>query len=300
MTDPIRIGTRRSPLARAQTEAVVRRLRRASPSSTFEVVPVQSAGDLTTASAPDFTGVFEEMLESHRIDLAVHSAKDLPARTPPAFAILAYPPRADPRDCLIVRGGLRSGPLPARARVGSSSLRRRAQLLRWRPDLQVREIRGNVGTRMGLVRARAVDAVVIAVAGVVRLGRRDEIAQILPIDRFLPAPGQGALALEGRRGDRHLGRVAGPIDLPTVRAAVTAERELAAAVGGDCNLPLGALGRVRSGRLTLRAEALSLDGSITITAGGSDSVGQAARLGRRIGMALNHAGARELLTQAVR
>ncbi len=302
MSAPIRVGTRRSPLARAQTELVVRRLRRADPSATFEVVAVESAGDRDRSggSSPDFTGLFEEMLDRHRIDLAVHSAKDLPARTLPPFTIVAYPPRADAHDCLVARAGLNAMRLPPGARVGSSSLRRRAQLLRWRPDLRVQEVRGNVGTRIGLVRTRRVDAIVVAVAGIARLGRRSEISGILPSTRFLPAPGQGALALEARRGDGWVARIASRLDAPAVRAAVTAERELAAAVGGDCNLPLGALATVRSAGLVLRAEVLSPDGTITLAARGSDSLGRAASLGRRVGKALNDAGARELLAQVAR
>ncbi len=299
MSGPIRVGTRRSPLARAQTELVLRRLRRADPGATFELVAVESAGDRDRSggSSPDFTGIFEEMLERHRIDLAVHSAKDLPARTLPPFTIVAYPLRADARDCLVARPGLNAMRLPPRARVGSSSLRRRAQLLRWRPDLRVQEVRGNVDTRIGLVHARTVDAVLVAVAGIVRLGRRSEISGILPSTRFLPAPGQGALALEARRGDRRIARIAARLDAPAVRAAVTAERELAAAVGGDCNLPLGALAAVRPGGLVLRAEIVSRDGTITLAAHGKDALGRAANLGRRVGTALNDAGAQELLAQ---
>ncbi len=193
MTDPIRVGTRRSALARAQTELVVRRLRRADPNATFEVVAVDSAGDRDRSgrSAPDFTGKFEEMLDRGRIDLAVHSAKDLPARTGSPFAIVAYPPRADPRDCFVARKDLDPLRLPPRARIGSSSLRRRAQLLRWRPDLRVHEIRGNVDTRIALVRTGVIDAIVVAVAGMTRLGRRSEISGLLPSRRFLPAPDRG-------------------------------------------------------------------------------------------------------------
>lgn len=300
MSDPIRIGTRRSALARAQTEGVIARLRRAHPNATFEVVAVESAGDRSPGASPDFTGVLERLLSRRRIDIAVHSAKDLPARTAREFSIVAYPPRADPRDCLVARTGVDAMRLPPRSRIGSSSLRRRAQLLRWRPDLRVPEIRGNVDTRIGLVRTGAVDAVILAVAGVVRLARDSEISATLPSRAFLPAPGQGALALEARREDRRVGRLAARIDSPRVRAAVTAERELAGAIGGDCNLPLGALARVRSGALVLRAEALSPDGTIALAARGTASPDRAASLGRRVGRALAGAGARELLTRVDR
>jgi hydroxymethylbilane synthase len=302
VTTPIRVGTRRSALARAQTALVLGRLRHADPSATFELVALDSAGDRERSPAAplDFTGIFEEMLSRDRIDLAVHSAKDLPARTPSQFTIFAYPPRADVRDCLVARHVLRGGRLPLRARVGSSSLRRRAQLLRWRPDLEVVEVRGNVDTRIGLVRSRSVDAVALAVSGISRLGRQAEISYVLPAGRFLPAPGQGALALEGRREDRRVRRLAGTIDSPNARAAVTAERELAATLGGDCRLPLGALARVHERRLVLRAEVLSPDGTIGLAASGSDSLANAGHLGRQVGRSLRAAGARELLAQSPR
>lgn len=302
MTDPIRVGTRRSPLARVQTEYVVGRLRRADPNASIELVPVESAGDRDRSprSSPDFTGIFERLLDRERIDLAVHSAKDLPARTPPRFAVYAYPPRADPRDCLVLRKGVRGERLPLGARIGSSSLRRRAQLLRWRPDLCVEEIRGNVDTRIEMVRSGGFDAVALAVSGISRLGRHSEISYVLPLDRFLPAPGQGALAVEGRRGDRRIGRLASQLDSASTRATVTCEREVAATLGGDCNLPLGALATVRNGRLHLRAEALSDDGTIGLRASGSDVRAKAAGLGRRVGRSLAAVGAVQLLARSSR
>jgi len=302
MTERFRVGTRRSPLARVQTAWVLARLARAAPGVRFEPVAVDTSGDRdrSVGSSPDFTDTIDRALLRGEVDLAVHSAKDLPARTPSQFTIFAYPPRADVRDCLVARHVLRGGRLPLRARVGSSSLRRRAQLLRWRPDLEVVEVRGNVDTRIGLVRSQSVDAVALAVSGISRLGRQAEISYVLPVGRFLPAPGQGALALEGRREDRRVRRLAGTIDSPNARAAVTAERELAATLGGDCHLPLGALARVHERRLVLRAEVLSPDGTIGLAASGSDSLANAGHLGRQVGRSLRAAGARELLAQSPR
>ncbi len=190
VTERVRVGTRRSPLARAQTDAVVARLGRLAPSWKFEVVAVETSGDRdrSLGGSPDFTDAIDRALLRGEVDLAVHSAKDLPADLDRGLELVACPRRADARDCLILGRGDGATGLVRGARVGSSSLRRRAQLLRWRPDLTVVEIRGNVDSRIGLVRSDALDAAILAVAGVSRLGRASEISQVLPASAFLPAP----------------------------------------------------------------------------------------------------------------
>ncbi len=300
MSGAFRVGTRRSALARAQTEGVLARLGRRHPALRWEVVPLDTSGDRDRrpGRSPDFTDALDRALLDRTIDLAVHSAKDLPAELPPGLALLATPRRADPRDCLVGEAADPGRELPRGARIGSSSPRRRAQLLRWRPDLSVVELRGNVDTRLAKVRAGEVDAAVLAVAGLLRLGRPAEIGRILPASRFLPAPAQGALAIVGRAGDRRAAAAVRGIDHPATRAAVRAERAFAAAVGGDCLLPLGALATVRGPRLSIVGEVLAPDGRTSLRADRRGPVARSAALGAGIGAALRARGARALMTSA--
>jgi len=292
VTGRLRIGTRGSPLALAQTELVVRGLRRFAPRTTYEIVPISTRGDRIRRSAPalDFTDEIDRQLESGAIDLAVHSAKDLPARPQRAVHVAAYPRRADPRDCLVLRSAGAFASLPRGARIGSSSLRRRAQLLSERPDIEVVPLRGNVGTRLEQVRAGGLDGVMLAAAGLERLGWGDRITEYLPLSRWLPAPAQGTLAVEVRDRDREAHRAVVRLDHAPTRAAAEAERAVVRALGGDCDLPLGALARVRGPRLTLRAELFSVEGRLRIAADGSGDPGRAVRIGERVGSALRTIG----------
>jgi hydroxymethylbilane synthase len=297
---PVRVGSRRSPLARAQTETVLRRLRRAAPHRTFEPVYLDSSGDRdqSLGGSPDFTDAIDRALLAGEVDLAVHSAKDLPGSLDPRLSILATPPRVDPRDCLVVRKRNRDDALVRGARVGSSSLRRRAQLLRWRPDLDVVEIRGNVDTRIARVRNGELDAAILAVAGVHRLGRANEIAHILPGDEFVPAPAQGALAVVGRAEDRAMRRLGEGVSHAPTFSAVRAERAFAAELGGDCTVPLGCLARVRGRSLTLLGEVLTVDGRTRLRATRRGSLSDAPRLGAELGRTMLDRGAAELLGAA--
>ena len=292
MTDRCRVGTRRSPLARAQTALVLRALARAAPAARFEEVGVSTSGDRdrSPGGSPDFTDAIDRALLDGKIDLAVHSAKDLPARLDRRFRIVALLRRANPRDCLVARRLTPGSPLPRGARVGSSSPRRRAQLLRYRPDLEVVEIRGNVDTRIGLVRSGVVDAALLAVAGVVRLGRSTEIARVLPTSSFLPAPAQGALAVVARAGDAPLVDALRTLDHAATRAAVTAERSFAAALGSDCRLPLAALATVRGRTLTLTGELLDRDGRRSLRRTQRGPAAHPEQLGTALGRALRSAG----------
>jgi hydroxymethylbilane synthase len=275
---------------------VVRSLRRRTPGLETVVVTMKTHGDRSQrpGSSPDFTGALEEALREGAIDLAVHSAKDLMAADPPGLHIAAYPRRADPRDCFIAQEGL----LRSRAHIGSSSLRRRAQLLRWRPDLRIQDIRGNVDTRIRSVQDRTLDAVIVAKAGVDRLGRSAEISGILPTERFLPAPGQGALAVQVRARDRSTRALVRKVDHPPTRAAVQAERALARALAASCNVPLGALATVRGRRLSLRAEVLSCDGTRSVRASRTGRIDRPEELGRELARDLTRAGARSLIEEA--
>lgn len=302
MTVRFRVGTRRSRLAGIQTGLVLSQLARAAPEWRFEPVPIDTSGDRdrSVGGSPDFTDAIDRALLRGDVDLAVHSAKDLPVELDPRFDLLACPRRADPRDCLVVASPFRASSLPRGARVGSSSLRRRAQLLRWRADLRVTEIRGNVDTRIGLVRSLAVDAAVLAVAGVSRLGRTSDIDRILPSSRFLPAPAQGALAVVARVGDNRLTSAVRRIDHAATRSCITAERRFAAVLGGDCRVPLGALATYRKGRILLGGEVLTPDGRTSLRRHRSGPASNAEGIGTSLGKEMLDRGALDLLSPSRR
>lgn len=300
MTERFRIGTRRSPLARVQTSWVLARLARAAPGVRFESVPVDTSGDRDRAlgGSPDFTDTIDRALHRGEVDLAVHSAKDLPVELDRRFELVACPRRGDPRDCLVTGSPHRATRLPRGARVGSSSLRRRAQLLRWRSDLEVVEIRGNVDTRIGLVRRGAVDAVILAVAGISRLRRAAEIDRILPTATFLPAPAQGALAVVARAEDSTLRAIVRPIDHAATHACVRAERAFAAVLGGDCRVPLGALATLRERKISLAGEVLSPDGRVSLRGGRRGAANDAEGIASGLGKELLDRGALDLIASA--
>lgn len=291
MNDPLRVGTRGSPLARAQTGLVIAALQRRWPETRFETVPIVTQGDRRPAAEADldFTDRIDRELEEGGIDLAVHSAKDLPGRSTRSVRIAAYPPRADARDCVVLRAAGRLAALPPGSRLGSSSVRRRAQLLRWRSDLTIVPVRGNVGTRLELLRGGGLDGVVLAVAGLARLGLADRISEVLSVRRLLPAPGQGALAVAVRASNGRLARRIAAIDHLATRRAATAERAVLAALGGDCDVPLGAYATVRGDRLRLRAVLLAPDGTWGVARAVTGRPEAAARLGTALGAALARA-----------
>jgi hydroxymethylbilane synthase len=300
VTARFRVGTRRSRLALAQTELVLARLRRGAPEVRFEITPVDTSGDRdrSVGSSPDFTDTIDRALLGGEVDLAVHSAKDLPVELDRRFALLACPRRADPRDCLVAASPHGRSPLRQGARVGSSSLRRRALLLRWRPDLRVVEIRGNVDTRIDLVRQGSIDAAVLAVAGVTRLGRSAEITGILPSRTFLPAPAQGALAVVARNGDSALASIVRRIDHAATHACVTAERTFAATLGGDCQVPLGALATLRDRTLALVGEVLTPDGRRSLRIHRRGRSTRPATIGTRLGRSMLDLGALDILASS--
>ncbi len=245
------VGTRRSALARRQAEQVVELLRAASPGLECEVRALDTQGDRTQRSGvplPEiggkglFTAELERALRDGGIDIAVHSLKDLPTEDADGVVVGAVCAREDARDCLVARDGLRLDELPAGAVVGTSSLRRAAQLLALRPDLDVRSIRGNVDTRIRKVREGEYDAVALASAGIRRLGLESEVSDWL--DDVLPAPGQGALAVQCRAGDSRVLEFLRAIDDAEARATTTAERTFLRALGGGCAAPVAAHARV--------------------------------------------------------
>ena len=260
----LRIGTRRSPLALAQAGEVAERLARAGVES--EVVPMATSGDRGTLAAPSRAGVkglfvaeIVRALQVGEVDLAVHSAKDLPAADDEGVAVAAVPPRADPSDLLVTRHpNLREGAI-----VGTSSLRRRAQLLALRPELRLVEIRGNVDRRLRKLEDGEVDGVVLAAAGIARLGATPPSSEVLPI---VPAPGQGCLAVQARADDEATREAAAWLDDPDSRVAFEAERAVMARLGGGCALPLGALATVAEDTVRLVALVATPDGSRIVRA----------------------------------
>ena len=263
----LRIGTRRSVLALAQAE-VVRHLL-AEQGVTAELVPMSTSGDegVRPSDAPGgmkglFVDAILEALERDEIDIAVHSAKDLPADDEDGSVIAAVPQRADPSDVLI----LREPTLPAGAVIGTSSLRRRAQLLRAFPGVTVDDLRGNVDTRLRKVAEGEVDAAVLASAGIARLGVEPDHAAPLSYDVMVPAPGQGALAIQAREDDLETRTAVAAIDHAPSRSALEAERSLMWRLGGGCSLPLGAIADVEGSRVELLAVVVAPDGSRLVRA----------------------------------
>lgn len=263
----LRIGTRGSALALTQTGMVADDLSDATGVKT-ELVTITTDGDRSNeplsraGGAGLFTGALRDALVADRCDVVVHSLKDLPTAPHDQLVVAAIPAREDPRDALCARDGLTLDTLPAGARVGTGSPRRMAQLRAKRPDLEVVDIRGNVDTRLGRVAPGDLDAVVLAAAGLRRLGRTDVVTEYLDADRWPTAPGQGALAIEVRRGDEDL---VSRLDHAETRAAVEAEREVLALLEAGCSAPLGARAVVDAGLLLLSASVYSLDGMTVLT-----------------------------------
>lgn len=295
MTSPmaaVRIGTRGSALALWQAQHVRELLLRAWPGLTVGIEILKTQGDATLDTPlPQiggkgvFTAELEAALRSGAIDLAVHSLKDLPTDESKGLTIGAIPKRANPHDALVSRGSHTLESLPAHASVGTSSRRRAAQLLVARPDLRMLDIRGNVDTRLRKAMAAdgPYDAIVLALAGLDRLGRGDEISQQLPLETMLPAPGQGALAVQCRE-DAASHKLLAPLAHRGTTLAVTAERAFLAALGGGCAVPVAAYAEVRLRRLTLRGRVTAPDGSrqVDVSLEGVASAKGARALGQQL------------------
>ena len=300
----VRLGTRRSRLATTQSEGVAQLLR--DQGHQVEIVMITTEGDTNRAPLETMggTGVFaaaiRHALLAGEIDLAVHSLKDLPVLPEPGLVVAAIPPREDPRDAIVARDGLTLAELPQGAVVGTGSPRRAAQLNALGMGVQVRGIRGNVDTRMSLVTSGTVDAVVLARAGLARLGRLDAVTEVLDPLQMLPAPGQGALALEVREDATELRTVLAPLDDPDSRAAVTAERSLLGALEAGCSSPIGALAEVveeldGSLSISLRAFVGSKDGGIELRRSVTGPIETAPLLGNELAQLLLEDGAADVV-----
>jgi hydroxymethylbilane synthase len=296
----LRLGSRRSPMAIAQSRLVAQQIREATGRE-VEIVGVTTLGDVSKAQLTQIggTGVFvsalREALLNGEVDLAVHSLKDLPAKQPDDVALAAVPTRDDPRDVLVAMDGAKLADLPTGARVGTGSPRRAAQLLALRADLRCVPIRGNADTRMGKVGAGELDAVVLAQAGLARLGRLDAVTQVFEPDEMLPAPGQGALAVECRQADTELVQLLGTISDELSVAATTAERGLLEALAAGCSAPVAAYASAGQDGLDMRAAVFSIDGTTVLRAHGRGTPADARRLGGDLAAELLRAGAAELM-----
>lgn len=298
----LRYGTRGSALALAQSDLVRQALERQHPGLVVEREIIRTSGDRGAAAPLGPAGVkglfvkeIEEALLAGTIDLGVHSMKDLPAHLAPGLVLGPVPARAAANDVLIVRGARGLAELPAGARVGTASVRRRAQLLARRSDLEVVSLRGNVDTRLRKWRDGEVDAIILAAAGLARLGIVLPEASPLATDEFVPAVGQGALALECRAGDAETLALLAPLEDRATATAIGAERSFLVAVGGDCNTPLGAHATVVDGRVDLRALITDVDGRRAIEDVASGTAADAEAIGRRLAERLLAAGGAEVL-----
>ena len=314
----LRLGTRGSTLAMAQSGLVADAIR-AVTGRPVELVEVVTPGDRSQAPVNRlgvgvFVSALRDALLAGDIDLAVHSYKDLPTAPAEGLVLPAVPERADPRDALISAGGRTLAELPGGARIGTGALRRIAQILAYRPDLECVPIRGNVDTRVGKVTSGALDAVVVAAAGVDRLGRSAEITELLDPDVVLPAPAQGALAVECREADTALAAELAALDHPLTRAAVVAERALLRRLEAGCSAPVAAYATATDpatgpatgldpadqseGTVFLRGAAFAVDGTTSIRRSGTGTLADAESVGRRLAAELLDAGADSLLESA--
>lgn len=302
----LRIGTRGSMLAKWQAE-YVRKLILQKTGVDAEIVIIKTTGDkLQQAPFAQIggKGVFikelEEALLEETVDLAVHSVKDIPTDVPSRLCFPAVCRREDVRDCLVAANGGTLSSLRQGARVGTSSLRRQAQLRHLRPDLDVRELRGNVDTRLRKVESGEYEAVMLAKAGLDRLGLSGRITEVMQPETFLPAVGQGAIAVEARLKDEELGEALGVLDDPPTRQAIMAERALLATLEGGCQVPLGAWARAERGELVMDAVVCSPDGQQYVKQRGTAPPEKARELGQQVAQMLIDAGAGSILEEVSR
>lgn len=303
---PVRIGTRGSLLAKWQAEYVRKRIFEATGVEP-EIVIVKTTGDrLQQAPFSEIggKGVFvkelEEALLEERIDLAVHSVKDIPTDVPSRLCFPAVCRREDVRDCLVAGRGETLASLRPGARIGTGSLRRQSQLLRLRPDLDLRDLRGNVDTRLRKVESGEYAGVVLAKAGLDRLGLSGRISEVFSAAACMPAVGQGAIAVEARVKDAELGDAIGALDDHETRQSIVAERALLGTLEGGCQVPLGAWARFERGELVLDAVVCSPDGATCVRQRGQGPADQPRELGQHVARLLAEAGAAKILEEVYR
>jgi len=296
----IKIGSRASQLALCQAHWVRDQLQ--AKGQECEIIKIQTTGDKITdvplakvGGKGLFVKEIEEALLDETIDLAVHSMKDVPSELPEGLIIAAIPQREDSRDALVSHNGKKLDELPKGARVGTSSLRRQSQLLALRPDLKIVSLRGNLDTRLQKAKQGEFDAVVLAAAGLHRMGWKDDITEYLPIDRFLPAIGQGALGIEIRKFDPEIQEIILPLNHSDTSIAIKAERDLLARLEGGCQVPIGGHATLKDGKITLQGLVASLDGKRVIRETKTVAYLEARGLGVSVAEALLKKGAGAIL-----
>lgn len=298
----LRVGTRESALARLQTDIAIAALNAASPGTSFEIVPIKTAGDkilnkplAEIGGRGVFVKELEEALLEREVDLVVHSLKDLPTQMPEGLALAATLNRGDPRDVLICNSGTRFDQLPPGSRVATSSRRRSAQLLALRQDLTFVDIRGNIATRLRKHDEGQCDAMVLAAAGLLRLGEDARICHFFDTTICTPAPGQGALAIECRTDDSSIFNLLKSVNDASVASAITAERAFLNELGGGCSVPVGALAVVHESTVELSCCIASLDGTRVFRQMQAAPIEQAEELGRSLAEEMLALGASNIL-----
>lgn len=295
-TRVVRVGTRGSALALAQTALAIAALTAVDPTAIYEPTIIRTEGDRDTTTPLTvlggqgvFTVALQEALARGEVDMAVHSAKDLPPITPDGIILAALPERADPRDVFISRHGAGLAALPSGARVGTSSRRRAVQARAINPEIEIVELRGNLDTRLRKSTEPEYDGIIVAAAGLERMGWQERITQYLPVDHFVPSPGQGALGIECRVDDTETCALLARIDDRPTRIAVTAERALLAAAGAGCTMPLAAYAEAHDDVLRLWGMAADMDSAnarwIARTAPAADPLAAGWQLAEALGLA---------------
>ncbi|WP_339094872.1 hydroxymethylbilane synthase [Deinococcus sp. VB343] len=304
----VTVGTRGSTLALAQTRWVIARLKEEWPETEFRLQTISTKGDRNRESLEQlaqkgdkgfWVKEIEEALLAKKIDIAVHSLKDLPTEQPEGLEVSSIPKRVDARDVLIGREGMKKlSELPQGARVGTSSVRRKAFLRSYRPDLVVKDLRGNIDTRLAALGSGEYDAIILAAAGLIRTEQRHRIDEFVEPDILLPAPGQGALALETRSDDDLTIEVAYAIHDHATDDRITAEREFLAGLGAGCMAPVGAHAVIKGGLLTLEGWVGALDGTKVIRATSQGDAAECADIGAELAADMLAQGAAELIAAA--
>ncbi len=299
----LRLGTRASLLALCQANWVKNRVEEQNPSVTVNLVHIKTTGD--KIDTPLFKvggkGLFikeiEEALLRGAVDLAVHSAKDLPAVIPDGLSLMVFPEREDPRDALITEDGKRFSEIPSGGKVGTGSLRRQAQLLNLRPDLKVVPLRGNLDTRLKKLSSLKLDAIILASAGLRRMCWQARISEYFEPEVMLPAIGQGVLAIEGRKGDERIHRVVASLNHLPSQICVLAERAFLKRLGGGCQVPIAGLARVEGAKLIFIGLVAGIDGKKVVKGKVEGAVGKNEELGERLAGELLAKGADEILEE---
>jgi len=298
------VGTRRSALAIWQAKWVIDRLQELNPGVEFEIQGIKTKGDkiLDVSLAKIggkglFTKELETGLLNRTVDLAIHSMKDLPTQLPEGLVVGAICERENPADVLVAAGNLLIHQLPFGAKIGTSSLRRSSQILHYRKDFQIAPLRGNVNTRLQRLHEEDMDAIILAYAGLQRLGYEDKITQVLPFDICLPAVGQGAIGIEIREKDEKMLSLIKGLDHPRSREAIVAERSMLRYLEGGCQVPIGSHGRIDRGKLILYGAVASIDGNVLIKECLESGLGAPEALGEKLAEKLLQQGAGDILRE---